>query len=230
MSLWLSSFLFVFMVILLVVILLRIERFLFSLELVWWKFSALVAHQIYLCCLGVTCHLLDKLGCGFIELSIFLASYLTLVAGNLFMSMLLSFIVLRQISQKKSLCRIMAVSCGYLANTAWVCTALYHSSPDLSPYQKLASKSNLALTSSDRGLQNSSNFSQMVARLSSPLDRFHETYCSIPHSSLQAITFLHFLLSASMASSHSRMFSHFKNHFKNLWYKPSLTVQSILGP
>ena len=131
-----------------------------------------------------------------LELSIFFTSCLTLLAGNLFRSVLLSFIVFETNSsslrknQKLSLCRIMTVSCGYLANTIWVCTALYHSSTYLSPFQKLVSKLNLALTSLDWGLQNSSNFPQITSRVSSSLVRCHETYWSIPKSPLQAITFL----------------------------------------
>ena len=44
------------------------------------------------------------------------------------------------------------------------------------------------------------------------------------------MTSFHCCLSCNAASLHSRMFSHFRRHYKNLWYKPSLTVQSILGP
>ena len=119
---------------------------------------------------------------------------------------------------------------GYLVKATWFCTALYHSSTDLLPCWKLVSKLILALTSFDWGLQNSSNFSQMVSSVNSSVDKFHETYWSIPKSPLHAITFLHCLISGNMASSHSRMFSYFKSHLRNLWYRPSFTVQSILGP
>ena len=44
------------------------------------------------------------------------------------------------------------------------------------------------------------------------------------------MNFLHCCLSGNATSSHSRMFSHFRCHFKNLQYKPLLTVQSMLGP
>ena len=87
-----------------------------------------------------------------LELSIFFASCLTLFVGHLSRSMLLSLIVLETNSsffrknEKMSLWCILAVSWGYLAKTAWVCTALYHSSTDLFPCKKLVNKSNLALT------------------------------------------------------------------------------------
>ena len=170
------------------------------------------------------------------ELSIFFASCLTLLAGNLSRSMLLSLIVLEtnfssfKKYQRMSLWSILADSGGYLATAVWVCIALYHSSTDLFPCWKLLSKSNLPLTSFDWGLQNSSNFSQMVSSVKSSVDKFQETYWSMPKSPLHAITFLHCLFSGNMASSHSRMFSHFKCHLRNLWYRPSFTVQSILGP
>ena len=118
---------------------------------------------------------------------------------------------------------------GYLAKANWVCTDLYYSSTDLLPCQMLVRGSNLALTSLDCDLQNCSYFSQMVPSISFSLDKFQETYWSMPKSPSQAITFLHCLLSGNMASSHSRMFSHFKCHLRNLWYRPSFTVQSILG-
>ena len=60
---WLSFSLFFFIVILLVMILPRFERFPFSLELAWQKLSALVVHQINLCYMWVTCYLLDMFGC-----------------------------------------------------------------------------------------------------------------------------------------------------------------------
>ena len=43
------------------------------------------------------------------------------------------------------------------------------------------------------------------------------------------MTFLHFMESGNMTSSQSNMFSHFSFHLRNLWYKLSLTVQSIFG-
>ena len=43
-------------------------------------------------------------------------------------------------------------------------------------------------------------------------------------------TFLHFFESGNIASLESKMFSHLSFDFMNLRYKPSLIVQSILGP
>ena len=123
-----------------------------------------------------------------------------------------------------------AVSGGYLARHTWAGTVLYHSSTDLLPRQKLVSRSNLAVTSFAWGLQNSSYLDQIVSKWSSSAGKHQETYWSIPKLPLCAMTFLHFLESGSIVSSHSKMFSHFNFHFKNLWYKPSLTVQSILRP
>ena len=71
---------------------------------------------------------------------------------------------------------------------------------------------------------------QIVSKLSSAGGKHQETYWSIPKSPLHAITFLHIFESGSTTSSQLKMFSHFSFYIKNLWYKPSLTVQSILGP
>ena len=170
------------------------------------------------------------------ELSILFTGCLTLLAGKFSKSTLPSFMVLDTKSplgkknQSISWCRILAVSGGYLARLMCSCTTLYHSSTLLLPCLKLVRRSKWALTSFDCGLQNSSNFPQIVSKLSSSADKHNDTYWSIPKSPLQAITFLHFCCSGSAASSHSRMFSHFKCHLKNLWYRASLTIQSILGP
>ena len=106
----------------------------------WWATWGSLA--TCLMCLAVT-----------FELSIFFATCLILLVGNLSRSMLPSLIVFETNSssfkknQKMSLWMILAVSGGYLAKATWVCTALYHSSTDLFPCKKLVSKSNLALTS-----------------------------------------------------------------------------------
>ena len=115
---------------------------------------------------------------------------------------------------------------GYLAKLTWACTALYHLSTLLLPCLKLVKRSNLACTLFDCGLQKSSNLSQIISSVS----LIHYTYWSMPKSPDQAITFLHCCLSGNAASSHSTIFSHLRFHFRNLWYSPSLTVQSILGP
>ena len=129
-----------------------------------------------------------------------------------------------------SLWRIIAVSGGYFARLTWACTALYHSSTLLLPCLKLGSRSNLACPSLDWGLQNSSNLPKIVSSINWSVGKPQDTYWSMPKLPDQAMTFLHCSLSGNAVSSHSRMFSHFRHHFKNLWYKPSLTVQSILGP
>ena len=92
------------------------------------------------------------------------------------------------------------------------------------------SKSNRALTSFDCGLQKSSNLVHNVAKVRSLSVKPHDTTKSIPSSPDHAMSFLHCLVSDSIASSQSKMFSHFSFHFRNWWYKPSMTVQSILGP
>ena len=158
-----------------------------------------------------------------LELSIFFASCLTLLAWNFSRSTLLSFMVLDTNSsscrknQKMSQYKILAVSVGYLARLTCACTALYYSSKLLLPCLKLVRRSKWACTSIVCGLQNSSYFPQIVSRLRSSDEKPQDTYWSIPKSPLQAITFLHFCCSGSAESSHSRMFSHFKHHFKNLW-------------
>ena len=86
------------------------------------------------------------------------------------------------------------------------------------------------LTSFPWGFQNSSNQSQIVSKLRSSLGRPWDTYWLIPKSPLQATTFLHFWHSGRAASSHLSMFLHLSLHFKNLYYKPSFTVQSMWGP
>ena len=126
--------------------------------------------------------------------------------------------------------RILAVSEGYLHKLICFWTALNHSSTDLPPCLKLVSKSNRALTSFDCGLQKSSNLVHNVFKVSSLLVKPHDTTKSIPSSPDHDMSFLHCLVSDRVASSQSKMFSHFSFHFRNRWYKPSLTVQSILRP
>ena len=115
-----------------------------------------------------------------------------------------------------SLCSILAGSRGYLAKFTCACMALYHSSMLWFPWQKLISRSNLAQTLFDCGLQYSSYFPHMVSRVSSLEGRFQDTYWSTPQLPLQAITFLHYWCSGSAASLHSRMFLHLRHHLRNL--------------
>ena len=117
-----------------------------------------------------------------LELYIFLTNWHTLLAGNLFKSMLLSLMVfdtnslfLRK-NQKIYLCKILAVSCQYLAKATCVCTMLYHSFTLLIPHLKLVSKSNLALTSLDWDLQISSNFSHITSWASSSFVKIQDTH------------------------------------------------------
>ena len=100
----------------------------------------------------------------------------------------------------------------------------------LFPCLKLARRPKQAHTSLDCGLQNSSYIAQIGSRLRSSFDNHQYPYWSMPKSPPQVMTFLHFWCSGSATSSHCRVFSHFKHHFKNLWLRASLTVQSISGP
>ena len=175
-------------------------------KLIWAAYGSLVT---CLMCLVVA-----------FELSNFFASWHTLLAGNLSRSTLPSLIVLETKSpsfmknHNMSWCKILAVSGGYLARLTWACTALYYSSMLLLPWQKHVSKSKLTLTSLECSLQNFPNLSHMVPRFNSSLGKPHDTYWSIPKSSLQAITFLHCCFSCRAASSHSRMFLHFNLHLR----------------
>ena len=119
---------------------------------------------------------------------------------------------------------------GYFARLTLACTALYHSSTLQLPCLKLGRRSNLACTSLDQGLQNSSNFPQIVSSVNWSDSKLHDTYWSIPKSPDHAIIFLHCRHSGNATSSHSKIFSHLRCHFKNLWQSPSFTVQSTLGP
>ena len=129
-----------------------------------------------------------------------------------------------------SLCRILAVSCGYFAKLICTCTALYHSSTKQSPCLKLVSKSNLALISFVCGLQNSSIYCQMTSKHVSSGDKSQDMNWSIPKSPDQATTFLHFHVSESIANLQSNIFLHFIFHLMNLLFKLSSTVQFIFGP
>ena len=92
-------------------------------------------------------------------------------------------------NQKMSWCMIFAVSCGYLARDTCACAALYHSSTDLLPWQKLVLKSNLALTSFTWSLQKSLYLAQIVLKLHSSVGKHQETHWSIPKSLPKAIFF-----------------------------------------
>ena len=115
----------------------RLNKGLPLLVLAWWEVCALMSHQIDLSHLGSLATCLMHLVVAF-ELSILYTSCLILFVGNMSRSILLSLIVLETNSsslrknQKMPLWSILAVSWRYLAKVTWVCTALYHSSTDLS--------------------------------------------------------------------------------------------------
>ena len=121
---------------------------------------ALVAH-LYTTCDWVVLFAFDA--------SIFFSSCLTLLAGNMWRSTLLSLMVFDinsssfRKNQKMSQCKMFAVPSGYLARHMWAGTILYHLSTDLLPWQKLVSRSNLDLTSFAWGLQNTSYLDQIVS-------------------------------------------------------------------
>ena len=164
----------------------------------FWEICLLVPHQIDLCHLGVTCHLSDVSGSHLWALH-FLSKLPDLTCWELvkiYVDVIYGFrnkFFILEKEPKIYLWRILALSGGYLARATWVLTVLSHSSTNLFPCQKLVRRSNGALTSFDWGLQNFSNFSQIVSRVSSSEDRLQETYWSMPKSPFQAITFLHFL-------------------------------------
>ena len=120
-------------------------------------------------------------------------------------------------NQNMSLWRILPVSGGYFARLTWACTVLYDSSTLLHPWLKLVRRFNLACTSLDWGLQNSSNLPQIISSVNWSVGKPQDTYLSMPKSPYHAMTFLHCCLSCNAASSHSNMFSHLRHHFRNLW-------------
>ena len=186
--------------------------------LIRWIWVACISPAICLICLAVA-----------FELSYVFASWCTLLAGNLSRSTLPSFMVLETNSsshrrnQNMSLWKIFAVSGGYFVRLTCACTQLYLSSTLFDPWWKLVNKSNLACTSLDWGLQNSSNQDQIFSNSNSSFVKPHDTYWSIPKSPLQAMTFLHCWGSGRAASSHSSMFSHFKLPFQEV------VVQAIIN-
>ena len=151
------------------------------LVLACWEVCTLMPHQIGLSHLGVTCHLLDVPGRHLWALH-FLCKLPDLACRKLVQVCVAVINYLGRwippLSRKPEDVPVKDLGCfwGYLAKATSVCTALYHSSTDLFPCQKLVSKSNLSLTSLDWGLQNSSNFSHMVSSVNSPVDKFQETY------------------------------------------------------
>ena len=120
--------------------------------------------------------------------SSFVAICHTFAAGYCARSVFPSFTVLVVNSlsdmknQKISLVRIVAVSGGYSKNGMCACTAFYHSSMLLLPYQKDANKSKHAHTTFDCGLQNLSNLDHITCNVTSVVGRAHQMYISSPTS------------------------------------------------
>ena len=172
----------------------------------WWCLIRLICAA---CASPATCLIWHAVA---LELSILFASCLTLLAGNMSKSTFPSLMVLKTNSsscrknQKMSLCKILAVSGGYFARLTWACTTLYYSSTLLLPCLKFVRRSEWVLTSFNCGLQNSSNFPQIVSKLRSSAGKHHDTYWSLPKSQPQAITFLYCCNSGKAASLHSRIF------------------------
>ena len=156
------------------------------------------------------------------ELLYFLANWCTLLAGNLSKLTLPSLMVLDTKSssfrKKTKDVHVMYFGCfqGYLAKFTCACMALYHSSTIWFPCLKLVSRSNLAQTSLDCGLQYSLYFSHIVSRVRLFEDKFQDTYWSILQSLLHAITFLHCWHSSRAASLHSKIFLHLRCYLRNL--------------
>ena len=187
----------------------RFHKRLLLLGFAWWEICVLVSHQINLCHLGAACNLLDMsdsclwtfhllsklpdLACWkIVKVHIAIIDYL----GD-------KFFILKE-EPKISLWNILAVSQGSLAKATWVWTALYHLPTELFPWWKLVRRSNLALTSFDWGLQNSSNLSQPVSGVSSSVDKLQETYWSMPAKI--AIPSNYFLAFSSLRYHHKLTF------------------------
>ena len=92
-------------------------------------------------------------------------------------------------NQKMSVCKILAVSGGYLARLTWACTTLYHSSTLLLPCWKLVRRSNLVCTSFDCGLQKSSNFPHIISRVNWLVGKPQETYWSMQNPQTKLLPF-----------------------------------------
>ena len=129
-----------------------------------WEVCALMPHKINLSCLGVTCHLLDMPG-GCLRTLYLLCKLADLACGKpsqVYVAVINclgdKYIIFQEKPKDVPMKYLGCFWGGYLAKPTWVCTALYYSSTDLFPCQKLVKKSNLAITSLDWGLQNSLQF------------------------------------------------------------------------
>ena len=155
----------------------------------------------------------------------FLQAVASCLLGNLSKSKLPSLIVLDTNSsscrkkQKMSLCKILAVSWGYLARLTCACTVLYHLSSLLLPCVKLVRRSKWVHTSFNQGLQNSSNFPQIVMRLTPLMARPRRHIC--PCQSLycrQSLSCI-FVAQAKLQAHIPKCFHISSANFKNLWYR-----------
>ena len=217
---------------------------LFDLDL--WEFcfhlALLGGRSVLWCLLRLTCATWESLAIALMcltvdfEDSIFLASCLTLLAGNLSKSMLEPWWFWKQTphllrrTRKYLYARYLEFLVGTWQGTlGFVQYCTTHPQNDCICL-KLVSRSNLALILFVCGLQKSSNFGPYdiqakIFRWQAPWHILIHTKISTPH-----YYFLAFLGICNMASSQSNMFSHFSFHLRNLWYKLSFTVQSIFGP
>ena len=170
-----------------------------------WEICVLMPHKIHLCCMWVTCHLLDMPDGHPWTLHLFykLPSLVCWKLVQVYVAVIYlladKFFIFKEELENVPV-KYLGCFCGVLSQSNLGFNSLYHSLTDLFPCQKLIRRSNLALTSFKCGLQNSSNFSQIVSGISSSVDKLQETYWSMPKSPLQAIIFLHFLVSDNIAS------------------------------
>ena len=158
-----------------------------------------------------------------LELSIFLTSCLTLLAKNFSKSTLLSFMVFDKIPHhagKTKRCHDarFLLFFGVISQidlSLHCIVPLIYASISL---PEALRRSRWTHTSLVCVLQSSTYFPQIVSRLRSSFDKLQDHILGhYQHPPLQATMFLHFWHSGRATSSYSRMFSHFKPHFKNLW-------------
>ena len=214
----------------------RLERLLSLLAPTCQGLFSLMSHQIDLSHLGVTCNFFNMMCCRLwclqhlCKLPDFACRKLLQICITIIDGLVNKFFIFEKKNQNVSLCKILAIFVGYLARDTCACTVLYYSSTELLSCLKLVSWSHLALTSLACGLQKSSYLAQIVCKLRSSVGKHQETYWSFLKSLHHAMIFLYFIDSSNIANSQSRIFSHFSFYLRNLWYRLSFTIQSILDP
>ena len=208
---------------------------LFPLGLAWWEVSSLMTVEISLSLFGVTCNCFD-MSSIWLWRFYFLGKLPHLTCRKLLkinITIIYGFgdkvLILLQIT-RIYLCARYLQFLLVLGKRHLNLNCFYHSLTDLFPCLKLVRRSHLTLSLFVCGLQKSSYLDHITSKLKSPSGKHHDPYWSIPKSPLHTMTFLHFFAFSNMASSQSRIFSHFSFHLRNLWYMLSFTVQSILGP